>query len=445
LKHALAFCVLLTLVLSSSSPAFSQSGNFSYDKAILCVEVSGDVASGATTEIQTEVYNFLIKRLSESYDIRPEHSAEGDKLLLTVDLALAKGPDYNRKAKVHNYMLSANLHLFKNMKDQMKKGGVVGGAGSGDKQQCRVGAIADLVSKIVTLCNQYFPIYSTIRDIDGDTVHLDQGTTAGIKTKMYCDVYDESGKAVGVIRITKASTSSSTGKIIKGRGNLDFGDTIHTRSKGKAIGGIIEVFSVPMETAPGAKYEELVGLGDYQELTVAQAVRAAAYGKFSDGTTASLGGGIMITDEIVPLFFDLALGYEAPISFDLLSLTLKLRGGAILIPGREYIKLDEYQEGSGSVPVSDTGPNNQWFWGVGGGLKLHLGSNVALNAELGYLQTGKGDDWSYTQGEGENAESIEVDPTWVDYDHITFKGVCLRAGLTVFWGYEEDWFWSSKK
>jgi len=416
-------------------PSLSQADAtaFAYDRASLTIEVAG-----GTVAIQEELYEVLQAQLSNSYHVRRDGRTSGSRLHLGVVITHLSGPTYDRNSTTHVYSISTWLLFFKDDEDLRPEGELVGGRGNGGKEQCQQNAMIDLANRISVLCVEYLPVSSTIRDIDGDTVYLDQGSESGLRVGALCDVNDEDGEAVGVIQITDVSEQSSTGKILKGANSLDVGDTIHTRSKSKSSGGILEVFHVPVKSAPGARFNELVGLGDYEDLSSALGFRAAMFLMSPDRSFVSLGVGLMGTPQTKPLFFDMAMGAEKPISLDVLSAFFKIRGGCFFIGGREYVKSDEYTEGEPLVPMGETDFNLQWFAGAGAGLSLHLKRNVAFSAELAYFYAGKGDDWSYTAGQGENSEPIEVDSSWVDYDHITFRGLSLRIGLTFLVGYEGD-------
>jgi len=421
-------CLLFVSLLTLQAVPI-HADDFSREKAPLRLVITGGDASQ-----QTALRSALLPKLERTFDVMMGESAYAEHKL-EITLGQRAAPTYNRKSKIHSCTFGATAYFYKNEKSLTEKGLGVGVSGSatGSKDSVCAGAVQRAAENIVRECRVYFPIVGSIRDIDEGIVYIDQGSTAGIEVNTFCDVYDENGDHRGVLETIRVTSDNSEARIVKGGGSIEVGNTVETRRMPYDFVISVEMFTVPVETEIGQYFASEYGMVGIPDPTSATGVRLG-FGDsthFKNKTAWSMGGGFLMMEGMAPFFFDGQFTVEQFLVFDRLSTFWNFGAGLMAMSGVQYVRPDGVDYGDGLKNADVTNVNWHVTLRTAVGLKLHLTKQVSLQASVGYHHTGLGDDWSKTLGEGENAETIELDSTWTKYDHVSFRGVWLNVGVSV--------------
>lgn len=416
--------ILLTLLLPALAIA---QGGIHYEKAILGFRMDGP------EPYLSQLRSAVKPQLEETHRLVSPGSADR-QFIANIAKNGKNELTYDRRHKIHTCSLMLTAEIYRDGK--LINGGIQEDysmiythRSQVSKEDAIAQCVASMKEQILRLSAKYFPTLGTIRDIDDGVVYLNRGTSHGLKVGTVCDVYDETGKPVGAIRITDAGGSQATAKFITGEDEIDIGYTFESRTVRANAGFLFEAFYVPVDAKVGPGYSELVSTSDLDDISSAYAFRGAfrfPIEKFS----LSWGAGVLKIGDKHPFFSDVL--FRTPdlfLVFDKVSLHARGGAGAVFHGGRPYARPDGVDYGDPLDNTGDTGWIIGWVGRGGIGLNYWLDDGVTLSVEVDYCTSGEADP-EKEFGEGENSDYYKIDPTYVEYSELFMDGPSISIMVT---------------
>jgi hypothetical protein len=385
--------------------------------------------------------------------------------------------EYNGKAESYSVKISFGIKFVDAETGVIAKAAQFETWGSGSSSQSATfNAATSVVSRAMTEVCLLYPMNSGVVKVDGKTVYIGSGSTAGVKTDMRFRIV-RSGEAlldpatgeylgaeridIGTIKTVSVEERFSKGVVVKNKMEIRPGDeVVETPAPGSRFGLLAAYFgaagtgSVNDRTAPIYYYANKNFDRDTSQYTFGNPGYTGFFHGFTLGVEGTSIGGtgmgsklcldIGISDAVSLLMVELDLFYDIPLVSDKLWIPL---GGGIglgsLWYGLSYTK--ELESMNRRIPVTAAtaeGSVSSFQMGLNAysGLRFRIFKGVHLFADAGFRYHPVSGTWkiSYKTGEKDKDgndvnDRFDVDERYLKYEGLGIHGFFCRAGVSMGW------------